>query len=273
MKNSTGDVFSTVDEKDGFLRKRTYKQGKDSRGKGVSRSPSGPAGPVWEGAEYARVTPGTYSAVAVRIQGPEQVRRYRRWSLLVEFELLGESDIRVCCFLNLGNDPLRLKVGRQSKYFKAWTIANGEMPRKGQRMNPDVFMDGQVFQVEVKDAGVDSEGERKADSEVYSRVTKILSAVRSHQESLNQESTIINPLIQQFKQSSWPAGNGRLELHFISIVKIRLRRAKVAHTHSKPKGRRVRSPFRPWQELPILFRRIVLSTCQNVPSRAITSIQ
>src|SRR5579871_1052931 len=99
--------------------------------------------PVCDRDEYQSVDPGRYSAVAVRVQGPEWVQRYRRWSLIVEFELLGERDaVRICAFFNLGSDPKGPKPGRQSRYFRAWTIANGELPRKGQLMDPKVFMDG-----------------------------------------------------------------------------------------------------------------------------------
>jgi hypothetical protein len=40
---------------------------------------------------------------------------------------------------------------RRGNYSKAWTLANGELPRKGQLMSPDVFLEGQIFMVEVKD--------------------------------------------------------------------------------------------------------------------------
>jgi len=47
--------------------------------------------PIWDGGEYSRVLPGRYSAVATRVLGPAWVRRFQRWSLMVEFELLGED--------------------------------------------------------------------------------------------------------------------------------------------------------------------------------------
>ena len=116
--------------------------GQETRG---PKSNSAPL-PVWNGAEYKRILPGRYSAVAVRVQGPEWVRQYSRWSLLVEFELLGESGaVRVCAFFNMGNDKKEPKAGRQSRFFRAWTIANGELPRKGHEMDLKVFLDGQVW--------------------------------------------------------------------------------------------------------------------------------
>ena len=131
--------------------------------------------PTWDGPEYARVSPGRYEAVVTRFQGPEWVRRFRRWSLMIEFELLSESK-RVCAFFNMGTNPETLHAGPQSRYFRAWTLANGERPRPKQRLDPSVFMDGQVFKVEVADSLADVEGQQKEDSLVYSRVTAILSA-------------------------------------------------------------------------------------------------
>jgi hypothetical protein len=113
-------------------------------------------------------------AVAVRVQGPEWVRSYRRWSLLIEFELLGERDeVRVCAFFNMGNDPRRPMPGRQSRYFRAWTIANGEPPRKGQTMDPAVFVDGQQFEIEVEDCWKDTDNNLKTAAEIYSKVIRI----------------------------------------------------------------------------------------------------
>jgi len=138
-----------------------------------------PKSPVWDGPNYAHVAPGRYAAIVTRIQGPEWCFRYRRWSLLVEFELLGEKDsVRVCAFFNMGNDPAKTHAGRQSRYFKAWTIANGELPRRGQILDPAVFMEGQIFQIDVDDSST-APGEReKTDAEIYSRVTAVVSCVQ-----------------------------------------------------------------------------------------------
>jgi hypothetical protein len=133
--------------------------------------------PTWDGPEYARVTPGRYSAVATRVKGPTWVRRYQRWSCAIEFSLLAE-DKRVCAFFNMGSDPQRPHAGPQSRYFRAWSLANGELPRHKQGLDPAVFLDGQVFEIEVADCGTDAEGLKKADALVYSRATAILSAER-----------------------------------------------------------------------------------------------
>jgi len=182
----------------------------------VSVASSAPL-PTWDGPEYPRVAPGRYDAVATRYHGPVWVKRYRRFSLLVEFELLCESK-RVCAFFNMGTNPERPHAGPQSRYFQAWCIANGERPLAKQRLDPNVFLEGQIFKIEVADCGADSEGEQKDDSLVYSRVTVILSAERANQrnhpirqsaqstDSLNQESVIMQSPNQE---STNQGGRGR----------------------------------------------------------------
>jgi hypothetical protein len=178
----------------------------------MTNEPRNKTVPVWEGAEYSRVAEGRYSAVASRIQGPDWVRRYGRWSLMVEFELLGEPEsVRVCIFFNMGTNRAQPKAGRHSRYFRAWTLANGGLPRRGQAMGPEVFLEGQVYEIEVGDSRRDSEERQKTDAEVYSRVTAIVSAAHPNrlspnQESVNQESRITQSPNQAVKQSSRPGG-------------------------------------------------------------------
>lgn len=62
------------------------------------------------------------------------------------------------------------------RFYKAWVIANGEHPRCGETMNPAIFLEGKVFEVEVEECNRDSEGKPKQDAEVYSRVVRIISA-------------------------------------------------------------------------------------------------
>ena len=65
----------------------------------------------WTGATYTRVALGVYSVVGRKSQGPEWVRRYQRWSLRIEFELLDDSQL-ASRFFNLGNDPKRYHIGQ-----------------------------------------------------------------------------------------------------------------------------------------------------------------
>jgi len=84
----------------------------------------------------------------------------------------------VSAFFNFGNDRAKHHIGRKSRYFEAWTLANGEMPKKGQAMSPEVFMEGQFFWVVVEDLKKRADGSEKDASEVYSRITKFLSVER-----------------------------------------------------------------------------------------------
>lgn len=179
--------------------------------KNESRTPV----PIWTGADYARVPEGRYQAIAVRHQGPDWTRKFQRWSMLVEFELLDDG-ARVCAFYNFGNDRNAAQVLRRGNYFKAWTLANGEMPRKGQPMSPDVFLDGQVYTVEVRDNRRDAAEKEKADAEIYSVVSEIIAVDRPaptrNQESLNQlirESEIKQSPNQAINQSGLASTRAR----------------------------------------------------------------
>jgi hypothetical protein len=46
-------------------------------------------------------------------------------------------------------------------------------------MDPAVFLDSQIYEIDVVDAAVDSDGQTKADAEVYSKVRRIVSVTRN----------------------------------------------------------------------------------------------
>ena len=131
------------------------------------------SGMVWRGPDYPLLAPGKYIARGVKTQGPEWVRSFQRWSLRVEFALVDEPGF-VSAFFNLGNDKGAKQIGRQSRYFKAWTIANGGPPCRGELMDPAIFLEGQFFEVQVVRCDADSKGRAKNDSEVYSVVSELL---------------------------------------------------------------------------------------------------
>lgn len=133
---------------------------------------------TWQGATLPRVSPGDYEAACVDWQGPDWVRTFRRWSLRLELCLLAENTC-VSAFFNMGNDPARPRIGRRSRYYAAWTQANGEPPRRGQQMTPETFKDaGLLYLVRVADAVRDGKDEVKPDALVYSRITEILNVRR-----------------------------------------------------------------------------------------------
>jgi len=91
--------------------------------------------PLWEGAEYHRCPPGIYDVRCIHVQGPEWLRNHRRWSVRVECGFLTGPG-NVSGFLNLGNDPIRPRIGRESKFFRLRCMVNGGPPRRGQEMSP-----------------------------------------------------------------------------------------------------------------------------------------
>jgi hypothetical protein len=99
---------------------------------------------VWEGVEYPRMEPGRYLVRGLKVQGPEWVRAFSRWSIRIEFATVHEPG-GVSAFFNLGSDRLKQYIGRQSKYFQAWTLANGGLPRKGEQMSPEKRIRGGVL--------------------------------------------------------------------------------------------------------------------------------
>jgi hypothetical protein len=129
---------------------------------------------TWQGADLPRVSPGDYQAVCVGWQGPEWCLAFRRWSLRLEFSLLTGEGV-VSAFFNMGDDPAKLHLGRRSRFFEVWSMANGEAPRKGQQMALETFTDSSLlYLVRVADATKDGKDRAKPDALVYSRVTEIL---------------------------------------------------------------------------------------------------
>lgn len=129
---------------------------------------------TWQGADLPRVSPGDYQAVCIGWQGPEWCRAFRRWSLRLEFCLLTNGTL-VSAFFNLGSDSAEPHIGRRSRFYAVWSLANGEAPRKGQKMGLDTFTDpALLYLVRVADATKDGKAADKPNALVYSRVTDIL---------------------------------------------------------------------------------------------------
>jgi hypothetical protein len=131
------------------------------------------APPVWTKDPYPRLNAGRHMVRVVDLQGPEWVRAYRRWSLRLECIVVDEG-VAVSAFFNFGtNRNAPSTPGRQSKYFKAWVVANGDPPRKGEPLDWNIFV-GKYFTVEVADCTRDSNDREKSDAEIYSRITEFV---------------------------------------------------------------------------------------------------
>jgi hypothetical protein len=75
---------------------------------------------------------------------------YHRVVTLLRCHLLGRDE-PVVAFLNRGAGETA-KMGRRSNYWKAWCLANGGPPRKGQVMSKRIF-EGKNFRVRIAEAG------------------------------------------------------------------------------------------------------------------------
>ncbi|MGD0155107.1 MAG: hypothetical protein ABSB50_03350 [Terracidiphilus sp.] len=129
---------------------------------------------TWQGVDLPRVSPGDYQAVCIGWQGPEWCRAYRRWSLRLEFSLLTDGTL-VSAFYNMGSNAAGPHIGRRSRFYAAWSLANGETPRKGQQMALEALTDpALVYLVRVADCAKDGKDTAKPDALIYSRVTEIL---------------------------------------------------------------------------------------------------
>jgi exopolysaccharide biosynthesis protein len=77
-------------------------------------------------------------------------------------------------FFNYGKRSGKASYQRHSRYFKAWTIATGELPRKYQKIFQKSLFDDENFEVQVGTSTIDSDGRSKQDAEAYSRVTETI---------------------------------------------------------------------------------------------------
>jgi hypothetical protein len=131
------------------------------------------APPVWDKEPYAVTDDGPLLVRVVEVQGPEWVRKYQRWSIRLECKGVFEP-VSLSLFLNMGGDKSGPGVpGRQSKYYRHWTMGNGGPPKKGQAMNWDVFLD-KFFVAEVEKSSTDAKGKEKIEEEIYSRISEFV---------------------------------------------------------------------------------------------------
>jgi hypothetical protein len=127
--------------------------------------------PVWDGKEYQRHDQGERLIQVCEIQGPEWVRRYSRWSIRLGCCLTDELG-EVSYFMNMGTNREGPRAGRHSNYYNAWTLANGDPPRKGEVMDPKIFL-GKFFRASIEDCGKDSNDRDKLPGEVYSHIKEL----------------------------------------------------------------------------------------------------
>ena len=82
-------------------------------------------------------------------------------------------------YLNFGRGE-RPVITKHGRFFEAWCMVNGDVPRLDQRMTPDIFLEpGLIFTVLVVDAAISAERLQKTEDRIYSRVEKILKVTHS----------------------------------------------------------------------------------------------
>lgn len=129
--------------------------------------------PICESEPYPWVKPGQYDAWCIGYDLCP-VRRYKRTSLRLDFQLTCEPDKQLAKFVNMGQGKGE-KRGRSSDFYRLWVVFNGDLPRKGHPMRLDVFK-GKFCVVEVGDVSKDAHGSDLPDVLKYSVVRNILSA-------------------------------------------------------------------------------------------------
>lgn len=140
-----------------------------------ARSPRKNPAPVWQGQQYPKHDEGVRLVRVSKIHGPLWVNRYRRWSIRLVCSLTDEPG-EVSYFMNMGDKRDGPRAGRQSNYYRAWTLANGGPPRTGETMVTEVFLD-KFFRVRIADCRKDSDEKEKPADEVYSHVAELLELV------------------------------------------------------------------------------------------------
>jgi len=129
-------------------------------------------GPICASDPYPRYEPGEYEVRCLDAK-TYQDPRFRRLVCRLRCALVIDPEREVFCFLNLGTGG-QPKAGRGSKYWRAWVIANGAVPRKRQVLSARVFI-GKIFLVRIGSVGKNLEGNDHSELEWYSTVREIIS--------------------------------------------------------------------------------------------------
>jgi hypothetical protein len=131
---------------------------------------------IYNGEEYVSIPAGPYDAHCVKWIPPKRVNHWGRYSQNLKFWILAES-VELTMFINFGDN--KKMPGLQSKFFKSWVMVNGDFPKRGEFMSPEIFVDPSViYTVKVVNADIDSEGKVKPEGSIYSKVSEILKARR-----------------------------------------------------------------------------------------------
>jgi len=129
-----------------------------------------PTEPPIEWTEYPRIAPGQYPAYC-RWSKKYWDPAFKRWTCLLRWDVLTDDLLTlvatVPCWLPLGKRE-KPRASRRGKYLREWVRANGEPPKRGDRLSPEVF-GRRMARVEVGDT------DPKKSPVPYSVVRKIIS--------------------------------------------------------------------------------------------------
>ena len=100
------------------------------------------------------------------------VRRYKRTSLRLDFQLTCEPDIRLSKFVNMGQGKGQ-KRGPSTEFYRVWSLFNADLPKRRQPMNFEVFA-GKFCLVKVETVVTDAKGNELPEMLRYSIVRDVL---------------------------------------------------------------------------------------------------
>jgi hypothetical protein len=117
------------------------------------------------------IPPGNYEACCVGYDLCH-VRRYKRTSLRLDFQLTCEPDLRVAKFVNMGQGKGQ-KRGPSTEFYRLWSLFNGDLPKRRQPMSLEIF-DGKFCMVKVETVVTNAKGNELAEMLRYSVVREVL---------------------------------------------------------------------------------------------------
>jgi hypothetical protein len=127
--------------------------------------------PICDDNPRPMIPPGKYEAYC---SGFElcHVRRYKRTSLRLNFQLTSEPDVQLVMFVNMGQGKGE-KRGPSTKFYRLWTLFNCEAPKRGQQMNLEVFA-GKFCMVSIETVIEDAKGNALPEMLRYSVARHVL---------------------------------------------------------------------------------------------------
>jgi hypothetical protein len=131
--------------------------------------------PVIEWAYRPRIPPGEYPAIS-RKASIYRDKQFKRWVCAVQFDIVDSQAMntiaRLTWFLNLGQ-RVKAHAGRRTKFWAAWIRANGEPPKRADRLSVSIFS-GRSAIVRVDDTSKTHDCGRIESEQAYSVVRDVI---------------------------------------------------------------------------------------------------